>query len=547
MAGLVAGSIAISTASAAAAETETHAISGHVSNLSPAGQNSFGVQAQITVYDEHGYYAQFGTADWKGDYRLEGLKDGDYRIHFSEYHSPYSVDDVGLAPTWWGDTPFRSEAKVLTIDGADMVANVGMIAGASIKGVVETTAYFNNNVQQVVTFIRNPDGTWEEGTWATVTGGSYFMIGVPDAPQALLFSDYTNDIGGGQMYSPQYWPNQPTRSTATLIQPSPGDQLTGYSTTLFPWAARTVQRISGADRFEASANISASHFKAGVPAVFIADGTNYPDALSAGPVAAHLGGPVLLVTPGSVPATIASELVRLKPQKIYVVGGPNSVSSETYSRLAQFAPEIERIGGADRYEVSRKLARLAAPTITPDPTTGESRIRVFFADGRGFADALSAGSAAASNGGVVVLVNGANTRLDAPTRALLQQLDSQSAWVIGGPNSILPALDDDIRSLDMGLNRISGATRYDVSAELGDYFVDRGEDQNVFLALGTNFPDALSGAALAGVTRTVLFITPSECVPGRILARMQTSGTPNAILLGGPNSLGTGVEQMRRC
>ncbi|SDZ15927.1 cell wall-binding repeat-containing protein [Herbiconiux ginsengi] len=545
--GLVAGSVAVSTSSAAASDSATHAISGHVANLSPAGQNSFGVSAHILVFDENGNYAQWGDADWKGNYRLEGLKDGDYRIQFTEYHSPYSADDVGLAPTWWGDTPFRSEAKVLTIDGADEVADVGMVAGASIKGVVDTTAWYSDNVQRATTYIQNPDGSWERGAEATVTNGSYFMIGVPAAPQVILFSDYTNGIGGGRMYSPQYWPNQPTRSTAKVIQPAPGDQLTGYNATLLPWAARAVQRISGADRFEASANISASHFSAGVPVVFVADGTNYPDALSAGPVAAHLGGPVLLVTPGDVPAPIASELNRLKPQKIYVVGGPNSVNNSTYSRLAQFAPQIERIGGTDRYEVSRKLALLAAPAITPDPTSGESRIQVLFADGRGFADALSAGSAAASGGGVVVLVNGANSKLDAPTTALIHQLQPESAWVIGGPNSMSPALDDNIRSLGVGFNRIAGATRYDVSAELGDYFVGWGEDSNAYLALGSNFPDALSGAALAGATDAILFITPSDCVPGRVLDRMKTSGTPNAILLGGPNSLGAGVEQMRRC
>ncbi|WP_291057047.1 cell wall-binding repeat-containing protein [Herbiconiux sp.] len=544
--GLLTGSIT-ALAPAAAAADSTHAISGHVADLSPAGQNSYGVRAHILVYDEAGNYAQWGDADWKGDYRLDGLEDGDYRIQFTEYHSPYSADDVGLAPTWWGDTPFRSEARVLTIDGADAVVDVGMVAGASIKGDVDTTAYFSDNVQRALTYIRNPDGSWERGAEATVTNGSYFLIGVPDAPQVILFSDYTNGIGGGQMYSPQYWPNQPTRATASVIQPSAGEQLTGYDATLLPWAARVVQRISGADRFEASANISASHFDAGVPVVFVADGTNYPDALSAGPVAAHLGGPVLLVRPGDVPSAIASELNRLKPQKVYVVGGPNSVADSTYSRLAQYAPLIERIGGADRYEVSRKLALLAAPAIAPDPTSGESRIQVLFADGRGFADALSAGSAAASEGGVVILVNGANPALDAPTAAMMNQLHPQSSWVIGGPNSMSPALDDDIRSFGGSFNRISGATRYDVSAELGDYFVGWGEDSNVYLALGSKFPDALSGAALAGATHALLYIAPSDCVPGGVLDRMKTRGTPNVILLGGPNSLGAGVEQMRRC
>ncbi|MUN07081.1 hypothetical protein GLX25_08110, partial [Agromyces luteolus] len=53
--------------------------------------------------------------------------------------------------------------------------------------------------------------------------------------------------------------------------------------TLRDWGS--TSRISGADRYATSAAISAKSFEPGVPVVYIANGTNFPDALSGAPVA----------------------------------------------------------------------------------------------------------------------------------------------------------------------------------------------------------------------------------------------------------------------
>ena len=56
-----------------------------------------------------------------------------------------------------------------------------------------------------------------------------------------------------------------------------------------------VTRLSGADRYGTSAAISSANFAPGVPAVFIASGLNFPDALAAASPAAIAGDPILLV------------------------------------------------------------------------------------------------------------------------------------------------------------------------------------------------------------------------------------------------------------
>ena len=76
----------------------------------------------------------------------------------------------------------------------------------------------------------------------------------------------------------------------------------------------SVSRLAGPDRYATAATISASHFGANVPVVYIATGENFPDSLAGGPVAAANNGPLLLVTPTGIPGATAAELLRGTPE-----------------------------------------------------------------------------------------------------------------------------------------------------------------------------------------------------------------------------------------
>ncbi|HET9186976.1 MAG TPA: cell wall-binding repeat-containing protein, partial [Acidothermaceae bacterium] len=86
-------------------------------------------------------------------------------------------------------------------------------------------------------------------------------------------------------------------------------------------AAPTVTRYQGADRFATSAAVVDANYSPGVPVAYVATGANFPDALAGGAVAANAGGPLLLVTPDSIPPSTATELQRLTPGRIVVLGG----------------------------------------------------------------------------------------------------------------------------------------------------------------------------------------------------------------------------------
>jgi putative cell wall-binding protein len=100
-----------------------------------------------------------------------------------------------------------------------------------------------------------------------------------------------------------------------------------------------TSRVAGADRFAVSAAISADAFPPGVPTVFVASGAVFADALSGSAAAIANAGPVLLVSADSISAPVGTELDRLNPRRIVVLGGPTSISDATLNDLrAYLAP-----------------------------------------------------------------------------------------------------------------------------------------------------------------------------------------------------------------
>jgi subtilisin family serine protease len=94
-----------------------------------------------------------------------------------------------------------------------------------------------------------------------------------------------------------------------------------------------VTRLAGADRYATSAAISRATYAPGVPVAYIATGLGFADALSGAPAAALQGGPLLLVRGTSIPSVVATELARLQPGRIVVLGGTSVVSAGVASAL----------------------------------------------------------------------------------------------------------------------------------------------------------------------------------------------------------------------
>ena len=294
--------------------------------------------------------------------------------------------------------------------------------------------------------------------------------------------------------------------------------------------------MTGTDRYAVAVGVSKRAFPARAPIVFLATGTDYPDALSAAPAAAKLGGPLLLTRPTALPAAVRDEIRRLSPSRIIVTGGPASVSDAVLASLRPLAPSVVRLGGADRYVVSRAIA---------DYARGSGSSLAYVATGANFPDALSAGSAAGRAGAPVVLVRGAQSALDAPTRKLLGRLGTKTVKLAGGPAVVSPALAESFALAGFGVTRLSGADRFAASVSVNADAYSR--SSTVYLATGSQFPDALAGSVLAAREGAPLFIIPSTCVPSAVLGQISALGATRVVLLGGPGALTERVFSLTSC
>ncbi len=299
-----------------------------------------------------------------------------------------------------------------------------------------------------------------------------------------------------------------------------------------------VERIAGADRYATAVAIS-QRFVAPVDTVYVATGQNFPDALSAAPAAAAAGGPLLLTPTATLPQVVKAEIQRLQPRLIVVAGGAGAVSADVYTQLSGLATEIRRDAGANRYETSRVISERAFPV--------GSAVRPFLATGANFPDALSASAAAGSTSDPVILVHGSASTLDAATVSLLDEYVIEGVVIVGGPAVVSPGIESSARTKfgTGNVERISGADRYTTSSAILSRFSPTAS--SVFVAVGTNFADALAGATLAGATSTPLVVSRGDCVPATTLDAISTAGVSTVTLLGGVGALGRAVAAGTEC
>jgi putative cell wall-binding protein len=323
-----------------------------------------------------------------------------------------------------------------------------------------------------------------------------------------------------------------TVSGADVVVSGDNDHASWRSQVLFIGVNR-LSRLSGADRYDAAAAISAASFSPDVPVAYVATGVTFPDALAGAAVAGRQGGPVLLVPGTTIPASVAAELVRLRPQRIVILGGTGSVSSTVESALHFYSGSVTRIGGADRYAVAVSLSAAAYPSPAAVPVA-------FVATGNTFPDALSGAPLAAVKGGPMLLVPG-NT-LPATVAAELDRLHPQRIVILGGPGSVSPAVEAALDAHTTGsVTRYSGSDRYAVAAAVSADNFPPGTG-TAYVATGQNFPDALAGAAAAGQANSPVLTVAGTVIPDVVGTELTRLHPQRIVILGGPGSVSPAVE-----
>ena len=259
---------------------------------------------------------------------------------------------------------------------------------------------------------------------------------------------------------------------------------------------QATKRIAGETAEDTMQQIVQTAFPDPVDKVVLATSESYWDALSANSLAGSLNAPVLLTHHNQLPAQTIAELKRLKTSKVVVCGGENAISNDVVSQLKALNIEVERIAGTWASDTANDIAKKLDKSDT-----------AIVATSWGYEDALSAASYAYANKAPIFLANYNTATLDASSIQTMKDKGVKKVYIVGGTSVVSPEVEAQLSAAGITVERIAGETAYDTSAKLATRLISLGmHANNMAIATGWGYTDALAGAALCGKQNSVMVL-----------------------------------------
>jgi putative cell wall-binding protein len=413
---------------------------------------------------------------------------------------------VGKAPV-----SLSAEVDRITVERADRMARDDVFA--------HDMAYVESRLRALgVCFTRYGEIiAWESGYPTYQVSRTIDQWWRSPAHHDILIGDY-NAAGGSHARSSRSGKTYSVMVFVKLCTPPP------------PSVA--IQRLAGPDRYATAAAISRARFGGGASTVFVATGAGFPDALAGAPAAAKARGPILLAARDTLPTSTATELARLAPSRIVVLGGPASISDRVFADLKRYAASVVRWAGSDRYATAATISR----------SSFAAGVGVaYVATGATFPDALSGGAVAGKVGGPILLVG--STNLPASTANELARLKPGRIVILGGASGVS---DGVARSLGAyatsgSVTRLAGADRFSTSVQVSRSAYGAAGSDFAAVATGTNFPDGLAGGPMAALLPGPLLLVSPTSLPSSVAAELARLDPEKVFVLGGQASVSDAV------
>ncbi|WP_088188340.1 cell wall-binding repeat-containing protein [Desulfosporosinus sp. FKA] len=240
----------------------------------------------------------------------------------------------------------------------------------------------------------------------------------------------------------------------------------------------TITRLAGVDRYETASQIAMSGWSQSNYAV-LAFGGDYPDALSAAPLAKKFDAPILLTDTGSLPTTTKQTLLDLHVKNVEIIGGTAVISQAVESELQTMGLQTTRIYGIDRYATAIQVAQ----QVSPNPST------LFVVTGEDYPDALSVGSIASLKQSPIILVP--HDAVPDVVKNYIATLNISKTYIVGSSDII----SDQVAQQFPNVQRIPGADKYARNIAVNQLFNTDFKSDSICLATGEGFADALTGTA----------------------------------------------------
>lgn len=307
------------------------------------------------------------------------------------------------------------------------------------------------------------------------------------------------------------------------------------SPTVAPLAATVPPsgaRIQGTDTFSNAVEASKATYPTGASTVVLVSATYPIFAPVAAPLAAQLEAPVLFTAATSLPAVVRTELQRLRPARIVVIGGPTIISDAVVTQLRTLAATVGRTGGPTAWDTSRAI--LAATTGSADT--------VYLAGGATNDDAPLAVVAAAAAGARALVVSGKTTTAEPETIAALRGVGARTVVMVGSTARLNSAYEASLRAAGFTVQLLVDADRFRLSALVAARVA---APPRSLVVNPLNAADQAIGSTLAVSLGMPLYYSSHSCLPD--VSSAQISAGPPLLLMGNTYWLGAAVANGVSC
>jgi hypothetical protein len=292
--------------------------------------------------------------------------------------------------------------------------------------------------------------------------------------------------------------------------------LSDAGTWLLTGGVAGLARIAGPTSIATAVAVSQSSFMdASAKAIVLVRADQVADGLTGGPLAAFVGGPLLLSDSRSLSPIVRTEIRRVLPAggTVYVIGGPSALSPAVQAALVTLGYRTQRIAGADRFATAVAIANQMGHVSAVFETAADD-----------VADAASGVPAAIEAHAPILLTDGSKPA--AATTAYLAADQPAQRFALGG----------EAAAADSAAAPIVGADRYATSALIArTFFVAPG-----VIGVASSYSDALVAGVALGVQGAPLLLVPSSgTLPAgtaRYLNAIQSS-VGSATVFGGTNAV----------
>lgn len=301
-----------------------------------------------------------------------------------------------------------------------------------------------------------------------------------------------------------------------------------------------LYRVAGPNRIDTAIKLNKSSKKEWSDTVIIGRDDIFADSLAAGPLADVLDAPIYLSAPGdSIDARVISAITGKK--KVVLLGGTSVFSEKARAQLQGLGFQVQRQRGIDRYETAVGIARRTAQLMDNEGVTPRT-VNAYLATGVNFPDALTAGTGAADNDGIVLLTKDGqmtNATYDFLQREARTQFNAWNHVEIHtvGAQAEAAARSSDIEDIK---DTNSGADRYATAAMV---FSKLNRTNKIVVASGESFQDGVVAGAWVSNHDGGMLLTKNTKLPSVTKAQLKRfeTGKVDIVVVGGTGSVARSV------